>query len=380
MSVAIVYHLLVLAASCVLAGIAVANFFAFRRPRAVVGHTELPFVSVLIPARNEEKHIAACVRSLLAQNYPAFEVIVLDDSSDDATYDIVHKLRDEDHRLRVLVGAELPDGWCGKPHACVQLANAARGEWLLFTDADCRFSPDALLLAHGAHVEHDAEMVSLMPDYIAVTFWERVVIPLLIMIPIAFLPVAGVRRSRFGLFAAANGSFISISRDAYQRIGGHGAVRAQLAEDVKLAQLAKRMGVTQWYGDGTRAYSVRMYESWGEIWRGFTKNLFAAFSRKVWILAPTLVMLAVVMILPPFFAIVGVVTGAPWTMLPVISYALMVGIRLGIVWRIGQDSPWYAYLNPLSWLVAIMVAIASVVVSNGKGAEWKGRVYRKPAD
>ncbi len=136
-----------------LTGTALVNFASFRKPRAFVatgGDSELPLVSVLVPARDEEANIEACIRSLLGLNYPNFEVIALDDRSSDDTYAILCRLRDQDYRLRVLVGADLPPDWYGKPNACWQMAQAAQGEFLLLTDADCTFAPDALLLALGA--------------------------------------------------------------------------------------------------------------------------------------------------------------------------------------------------------------------------------------
>jgi len=375
-SLVVIYHAAVLAGASILTLNAIINFFVFRKPRAsIIDPDSLPFVSILVPARNEERHIEACVRSLLAQNYPHFEVVVLDDGSSDSTYEILHRLRDQDGLLRVLVGAELPTGWCGKPHACWQLANAAIGECLLFTDADCRFAPDALLLAVGARIEHDADVVSMMPDYIAMTFWERVVIPLLVMIPFVFLPIAAVRHSRYACIAAANGAFIFIGREDYFRFGGHSAVQDQLAEDVKFAQVAKRAGLTQWYGDGLKVYSVRMYESLPEIWSGFKKNLYSAFSRKLTILIPGLLGVLVIMILPPLWIAVGILSHASWTVLPAGAYALMVLVRLITVWRLGRDEPAYAFLNPLSWLTATLIAIASIMAVYRGGPVWKGRVY-----
>ena len=354
----------------------VIGLFVFKSPRALVtSDTLLPSISVLVPARDEERVIERCVRSLLAQNYPDFEVVVLDDNSSDATYDILCKLRDQDHRLRVLAGASLPGGWCGKPFACWQLANAARNECLLLTDADCEFAPDALLLAVGAHAEHKADVISLSPDYVAVTFWEQLLIPLLVVIPIAFLPIYMVRGSRLPVFAAANGAFIFLSRRTYFDVDGHRAVRGQLAEDVKFAQHVKRMGKTLWYGDGRRVYRVRMYESLQDIWRGFTRNLFPAFSGKLGILAATLAYLTVVFILPPVLALAGYALGAPWTLLALAPYILIVALRLGIALALRRDTLLSAVLNPLAWSITLAIAVASVVKNRKTGAEWKGRVY-----
>lgn len=358
-----------------------ANLFFFRRPRAaLLPDRELPLISILVPARNEAANVEECVRSLLSQNYPRFEVVVLDDNSDDDTYAILCGLRNQDHRLRVLIGAELPEDWCGKPFACWQLAASAKGDYLLFTDADCRFSPDALLLAVGAQVEHQADVVSLMPDYVRVGFWERLLLPLLAYIPLAFLPVWLVRGSRDHRFSGANGAFLFMTREVYFALDGHRAVRAELAEDIKFAQHVKREGRTIWYGDGRSAYRVRMYQSLGEIWEGFTRNLFPAFSHNLPLMVAVLVMVAAVFVLPVFFAVTGFLAAAPWSWAALGAYFATVAIRLLIALRLFPDDLPLAWLNPLAWLVTIAIAIGSVRLARGPGARWKGRVYSGKGD
>ncbi len=371
-----IYLLLALAMTWLLFVTGIANLLTFRKPRALIADdAALPFISVLIPARDEEEVIERCVRTLLAQNYPNFEVVVLDDNSSDATYDILCRLRNQDDRLRVLAGASLPEGWCGKPFAVWQLAQASRGEYLLLTDADCSFAPDALLLALGGMAEHKADMVSLCPDYLALTFWERLVIPLLVLIPVAFLPMFMIRGSKLPVFAAANGAFIFMRRDKYFKIDGHRAVRNQLAEDVKFAAHVKQQGMTEWYGDGSRAYSVRMYDSLAGIWQGFTRNLFPAFSGKLTILVPVLAYICIAFILPPIIALVGITIGAAWWPLALAPYLLIVALRLGIIAVLHRDTVDSALLNPFAWCIAMAIAFGSVVKNRKTGAVWKGRVY-----
>lgn len=367
-----------------LMGTALVNFVWFRKPRALVatgGDGALPLISILVPARDEEANIEACVRSLLGSNYPHFEVLVLDDHSSDDTYAILCRLRDQDHRLRVLVGSELPGGWCGKPHACWQLAQAARGEYLLLTDADCEFSPDALLLALGALAESKADVVSLVPDLRGEGFWERLIIPLQYFIIFAFLPTPLIRGSRHPWFAAANGAFLFLSRETYFALDGHRAVRGQIAEDVKFAQHVKRQGKTLWYGDGSRTYSVRMYHGLSEIWAGFSKNLFAAFGNNLPLLLGVVAQIVCVFVLPPFFAAWGWAHGRSWAWLPFGAYAGLALVRLGLTGRFERDSAAYAWLNPLAWGVVAAIALNSAFRSVfGRGPEWKGRVYGKNRD
>ena len=381
MGLMFLYQAIVTFFALALTGTALLNFRFFRKPRAFVspeGDNALPFISILVPARDEEANIEACVRSLLSLNYPHFEVIVLDDRSADDTYGILCRLRDQDERLRVLIGAELPSDWYGKPFACWQMAQAAQGEYLLLTDADCEFSPDALLLALGAAQEHQADLISLVPDLRAEGFWEKLIIPLQYFIIFAFLPTFLIRPTSYPWFAAANGAFLFLKRETYFAVDGHRAVRQQLAEDVKLAQYIKRQGKTLWYGDGSRTYGVRMYHGLEEIWAGFSKNIFPAFSRNIFLLAGVILMLFTVFVLPILWAVGGWIIGAGWAWLPLTSYLLLAGVRLGLTARFGRDTGEYALLNPLAWAVVIGIAINSAYQSlSGRGNAWKGRLYPK---
>ena len=375
------YHIAVALAALGLMATAALNFWFFRKPRAFVatGGDELPLISVLVPARDEEENIEACVRSLLALNYPRFEVLVLDDHSADETYPLLCRLRDRDHRLRVLIGADLPPDWYGKPFACWQLAHAARGELLLLTDADCVFSPDALLLALGARQEYAADVVSLVPDLRADGFWERLLIPIQYFVIFAFLPTPLIRRTPYPWFAAANGAFLFLSRETYFDVDGHRAVRQQLAEDVKFAQHVKRQGKSLWYGDGSRTYRVRMYRGLDELWSGFSKNLFPAFSHNLPLLLWIVFFLVNVFVLPPLWAVWGRSIRADWALLPLGAYLGLAAVRLGLTARFGRDSGGYALLNPLAWSLVVGIALSSAYRSlSGRGNAWKGRVYRRP--
>ncbi len=364
-----------------LTGTALLNFWCFRKPRALFpkdGDADLPLISILVPARDEEANIEACVRSLLALNYPRFEVLVLDDHSSDDTYAILCRLRDQDFRLRVLIGASLPDGWYGKPFACWQMAQAAKGEYLLLTDADCVFAPDALLLALGARREHRADVVSLVPDLRCEGFWERLLIPLQYFVIFAFLPAFLIRKTTHPWIAAANGAFLFLTRDIYFAVDGHRAVRNQLAEDVKFAQHVKRQGKLLWYGDGSRTYSVRMYHGLPELWAGFSKNLFPAFSKNLPLLLGVIFLLLNVFVLPPLWIIWGWAAHAAWVWLPLATYLAMAGVRLGLTARFRRDAPEYALLNPLAWACVIGIAAHSAYRALSRhGNEWKGRVYVK---
>jgi chlorobactene glucosyltransferase len=352
------------------------NLLYFKKPKAsLIPNDQLPFISVLVPARNEEQTIEACIRSLLTQNYPNFEVIALDDNSGDDTYDILCRLRDQDYRLRVLVGAALPAGWCGKPHACWQMSKAAVGEYILLTDADCVFAPDALLFAVGAQRQDNTDVISFMPDYIAKSFWEKLLIPLLMVIPLAFLPFGLVRGTRFPIFSAANGAFLFLSRENYFVVGGHREVKAELTEDIKFSQLVKRRGKSLAYLDGKNVYKVRMYKSMKEIWVGCTRILLPAFDN-LWACFFGMFIALNLFILPIVLAFSGYLYHQPWAFLCALTYLVCVAQRALLAVTLDRDSILMVPFSPVSWTITFAIACGSIYRCYSGKAEWKGRVYK----
>jgi glycosyltransferase involved in cell wall biosynthesis len=230
-------------------------------------------VSVMIPARNEEANIERAVRSLAGQG-GVREIIVVDDQSSDRTGEIVEGLKKEWANLRMIRIESLPAGWLGKTHALAAAARAATGDWFLFTDADTEHRPGSLpALQAKAEAEH-ADLLSLSPGQRVPTWWEKAVIPLV---------YAGLaRRYKFAEVsdprsraAAANGQYILMSREIYQQSGGHEAVRGEILDDVALARRVKSSGGRILFLPGAAWAETRMYSTWGGMWEGWTKNLFA---------------------------------------------------------------------------------------------------------
>ncbi|MDP9372999.1 MAG: glycosyltransferase family 2 protein [Chloroflexota bacterium] len=239
-----------------------------------------PRVSILVPARNEAANIEACLRGLLAQRYPATEILVCDDRSTDETAAIVRAIAGErgNGRLRLLAGGEQPPGWSGKNWACHQLAEVARGDWLLFTDADTRHRPDSVAAALGLGWRHDADLVSLVPRQLTGSFGERLLVTQLTVIVFAILPLALVpRRWRWTRpFAGANGPFLLFRRDWYRALGGYAAVRETITEDMRFAVETKRRGGRVVLADGGAVLACRMYRDFADVWRGCSRNGFSA--------------------------------------------------------------------------------------------------------
>ena len=240
-----------------------------------------PLVSVLIPARNEEKNIGGCLQSLLAQNYDHFEIRVLDDESTDRTAAIAQEYVNQNSPIRVHSGKPLPEGWTGKNWACHQLSQQAKGDILIFTDADNRFEPAAISYTIGWMQRYQLAMFSVFPQQITSSLFEKLIVPVIDLLLYASLILWLTYHSRFSSLAAANGQWIAIQREAYEKIGGHQAVRRQIVEDVELSRLAKRNGIKILTGAGTDMVYGHMYHSAREVWDGFSKNLFGLVSNRV---------------------------------------------------------------------------------------------------
>ncbi|MGI8588937.1 MAG: glycosyltransferase [Chloroflexia bacterium] len=329
-----------------------------------------PLVSVLVPARDESGNIADCIAGLLAQDYLAFEVLALDDGSTDGTGAILDGLAAADPRLRVLHGSPLPPGWLGKAHACRQLADAARGELLLFTDADVRHAPAALGHAVALLEARDLGLLSLFPTQVTVSPMERLVVPLMQHFAVyVLLPLPLMTGLRAPAFAAANGQFMLFRRSAYEAAGGHEGVRAALLEDVALARAVKAAGARIALADGNGLVRCRMYNGAAGVWSGFSKNLFTFFNRSRLFLAVGLAAAVLLWVLPLGVGVWGLWAGD--TAVAVVSlaqYAVAVVARLVLARRFG-GRVWDALLHPLG--VVLLVAIG--VNSARGGAVWKGR-------
>jgi chlorobactene glucosyltransferase len=249
-------------------------------PRRQHGGESCPLVSILVPARDEAANIAACLRGLLAQNYPTTEVIVCDDSSTDETAAIVRALaaRPGNEQLRLLTGLPRPAGWSGKNWTCHQLAQAARGGWLLFTDADTRHGPASVGAALALAWQYQADLVSLLPRHEARTLGERLLVTQLPLIAWSLLPIALVpRRAAFARpFAGANGLYLFFRRDWYITLGGYRAVRGAIAEDMRFAVETKRRGGILVLADGSAVVTCRMYDGFASAWRGLARNALPA--------------------------------------------------------------------------------------------------------
>jgi chlorobactene glucosyltransferase len=238
-------------------------------------------VSVLIPARNEAAVIEATLHSLLTQSHPNFEIILLDDHSTDATAAIAARLAKTEPRLRVITGQPLPTDWLGKNWACHQLAQAAQGNTLLFTDADVSWQPGALAALTAEMARTGADLLTVWPTQRTQTWAERLVVPLMSLVTVGYLPWPLVHFSPWPVFAAANGQCMAFTRRAYREISGHSRVRANVLEDVTLSRLVKAHGLRLRMADAAGLITCRMYPDWPAVRDGFAKNILAGYGGRV---------------------------------------------------------------------------------------------------
>lgn len=243
----------------------------------------VPQVSIIIPARNEEANLGSCLESLVGQTGVSFEIIVVDDHSTDRTREIAASFPG----ARVVEAGPLPEGWTGKNNAVAAGVAASRGEWILFTDADTVHLPGSLTRALSEAQESGAEMLSYSPEQIAVTFWEKAILPVVFSELARQYPPARVSDPN-STSVAANGQYILVKRSAYNAVGGHVAVASSILEDVALARAIKSSGHKIRFRYGAGVVSTRMYRTFGQLREGWTKNLALLFPRTGWLAAETL--------------------------------------------------------------------------------------------
>jgi chlorobactene glucosyltransferase len=369
--------------------VAVALAFRWRTSAGLAAHApessdtnDAPFVSVVVPARNEARSIEACMRSILASEWPRLELIVVNDHSTDGTGEIARRVAAEDPRVTVIDAPDLPAGWFGKQHACHHGQLRARGSVLLFTDADTTHGPLVLPRALRVMRERKAALFSVHPGQEYGTFWERLLMPqVIVMIVVRYGSAEATNRSTNPLAKFANGQFLMITREWYTRVGGHEAVRTHVTEDLRLAQEVCRAGGNVQVLDGRGEVETRMYQGLGELMIGWSKNIYAG--GRDTIVAPPFVhaLIRLVFPVPMLWNVVPMIAGllalagvfsqpvlwwAAATYLASLSFWLLVYVEQRVPAR-------YALLHPLAgFMMFVLCAWASW---RGTRVQWKGREY-----
>ncbi len=343
---------------------------------------DTPRVSIILPVRNQVRTIEECLRSLVGVKYPSREIIVVDGHSTDGTIEL---LQDFKNQITVVEEDRLPPGWVGKNWACHLGYRKAGGELLLFTDGDSIHATDSLTRAVDYLQTTKADLLTLAPGTILRTFWEKVLQPpifLLIMILVGGKLVNDDKRRN----ALGNGQYMLFRRDAYEKVGGHEAVRDKIVEDYNLARIVKQSGFRLRFVTAQDALGVRMYASLAEIWRGWRKNFYTVSEKRMLLKAITRIVLMFTFLVLPFVILgYGIVLG---TTNPLNAYLFSGAFMAGLLWlgivildrSIGVSSA-YALLFPLAIVLYIGIGIDSTFRgASGRGFTWKGRVYGKPID
>ena len=339
-------------------------------------------VSIIIPARNEAAVIGTVVRSVLASTYRPFELLVVDDRSTDDTAAMVEQVTD--HRVRLIRGAELPAGWYGKPWACYQGYLAAKGELLLFTDADTKHEPELLARAVGALFHEKAGLVTVSPHQRCVTFWERVVMPQIwFLLALRYQP-ASVNRARKERDVIANGQFILATRKAYEAAGTHEAVRHEVAEDLALAQAFLRHRQKLHFAFAEQLMETRMYQGLSHLIEGWSKNIYLGGRRSfpqepvLRALVPAMLTIALVFWLaPPAMLLASLLSPDLAAFTPAALIATGFGALFWMLVCYGMKIPfWYGLGYPLGALMALYIVLRSTR-RGSRRVEWRGRIYNE---
>lgn len=349
--------------------------------------TDAPKVSVVLAAKDEQDNIETCVTSLLDQDYPDFELIVIDDRSTDRTPAILAELKARAaDRLKVLTVTELPDGWFGKSNAVHQGVAAASGDWLLFTDADCRFvSPSTISMAMRESLARDVDFLSITPTLETLALWERIIQPVCALVLIVWFLPQRVNNPA-SRTAYANGAFMLVRRACYDTIGGHERVRSAVNEDVQMARFAKRMGFTLRVVENKDLYLTRMYDTFTAAFRGWGRIFYGCIStmRRL----STAVALLVLLSILPWACLVAAVVGAAfaegaafvWWRYSIGAWLLATALLQLSMWRVYpmmRMHPAWSFTYILGVFVALGALVSAMFQSLGlMGTTWRGTTYR----
>ena len=354
-----------------MAGILISNFPFFARlvpPRTPSSFQ--PLISILIPARNEARSIGRLLTSLQTQTYPHFQYILLDDQSQDATASIALQTVGSDPRFLLVRGQPLPQGWLGKNWACHQLSQLARGEYLLFIDADVVWQPEGLAALVARLQKTQADLLTVWPTQETVTSAERLTIPLISQVMLAYLPWWGTHYLPFSAFGAANGQCLAFRRAAYTALGGHTAVRQEVVEDVALARRTKAHRLRLRMCDGNGLLHCRMYHNWDEVRDGLAKNMLLGYGGLFPLFLAT-VAHWLWFVFPYLWLMGALLSGSAW--LPPFTLILL-GWFLRLVTAVATRQRWVdAFLLPVSVLLFTRIAWQSYRWHVTKQNQWKGR-------
>ena len=354
--------------------IILSNTWILHRARRHAPPLEFPMVTILVPARNEERNIAGCIQSLLAQDYPSFEVLALDDQSSDATGSILAQIARTQPKLIVLTGSPPPEGMLGKNWACVQLAQQAQGDLLFFTDADTLHQPQTLRAIVTASIAERADLMTGFPHQDVQSWGERLLVPFFSWAFYCFVPLGLAYSTHLPALSIASGQMLLFRRQAYQAIGGHDGAGLSIVDDLSFARRIKAAGLRWRITYITDLITCRMYAGGRQAFDGFSKNLFAAFDFRLLPFAFVFIWLAVVFWEPLVILALMAFGQAPHARPGELGVCIGLSLLLWVIPYVELGVPFYlALLYPLNILANEVAAFQSLRLSLTGRLTWKDR-------
>ena len=351
-----------------------------KRPLGAVGVA----VTVCIPARNEAANIEACVRSALACGGDEVEVCVYDDQSTDGTGDILRRLAAADPRVRIVPTHPLPDGWNGKMWGCDRMGRAARGEWVLFTDADVRLAPECLSASVAAAESLGCDLLSTVPRQVTGSWSEDAVVPLIHYVLLGYLPMGRMRATLDPAASAGVGQFLFARRAAWLAIDGYTRFPGTMHDGIRMPREFRRSGLRTDLFDGTALAQVRMYRGLQQVWRGFAKNAYEGLGSP-WLLLLVTALHVLGQVAAWALVVTGAVAAAMGLSVPALAVslaaaAIVVQLAHRIVLRRTFGHAWRAVLlHPVGLAMLTAIQWHSLSLSIRGRREWRGRVSGLPA-
>jgi glycosyltransferase involved in cell wall biosynthesis len=343
--------------------VAIVNLiFSQRFPQTKSGFNNL--VSVLIPARNEEKNIGHLLNELISNDYQNIEILVFNDQSTDKTAEIVSDFAQKDARVKLINSEGLPEGWLGKNHACHSLSKLANGRYLLFLDSDVRIGNGIIRQTSTFSEKHKLGLLSIFPRQIMVSAGEKAAVPLMHFILLTLLPLILVRKTGFSSLAAANGQFMLFNSNIYRKTFPHEKMKNDKVEDIKIARYFKNEGIKIACITGKESVSCRMYSGFSESVHGFSKNVTQFFGNSF--------SLAILFWLITTFGFIMVFLALPKTIF--ISYFIIFILTRITVSVAARQSVLMNLIFLIPQQLALGLFVLKAVVNRYKNQyEWKGR-------
>lgn len=340
----------------------------FTAPRVKLVRAERyasTLVSVLIPARNEEKNIEACLKSVCNQSHNNLEIFVLDDDSTDRTAELVTNITQRDKRVKLVKGNPLPEGWLGKNWACHQLSAYPKGKIFLFIDADVEMTNNAIASAVDLFYKKAVKLLSVFPSQKINSIGASLITPLMNWLLLTFLPLQFVYTFFNKSFVAANGQFMMFDRHAYDNFGGHILVKDKVVEDMEIARVYKEGYAKMMTALGGSLIFCKMYSSFGESFEGFSKNFFPGFKLSEFSFFSFLILILAVFLLPFYFFFDSE------QYLNIVLLALLSRLMISVMSR--QSIFINLLLHPIQMALIPVVGINSIFINISKRATWKDR-------